>query len=79
MAFVIGLSAGATVLVGQAWGAKNVEKVRCVVGSTLYMTLIGGTLIAFLGVFYQIYSVGFGYSTRCTAFISSLCPVDVGW
>ena len=26
MAFVIGLSAGATVLVGQAWGAKNVEK-----------------------------------------------------
>lgn len=52
MAFVIGLSAGATVLVGQAWGAKNVEKVRCVVGSTLYMTLIGGTLIAFLGVFF---------------------------
>lgn len=51
MAFVIGLSAGATVLVGQAWGAKNVEKVRCVVGSTVYMTLIGGTLIAFLGVF----------------------------
>ena len=52
MAFVIGLSAGATVLVGQAWGAKNVEKVRCVVGSTVYMTLIGGTLIAFLGVFF---------------------------
>lgn len=52
MAFVIGLSAGATVLVGQAWGAKNVENVRCVVGSTLYMTLIGGTLIAFLGVFF---------------------------
>ncbi|QPF37818.1 MATE family efflux transporter [Acinetobacter sp. TTH0-4] len=52
MAFVIGLSAGATVLVGQAWGAKNVEKVRCVVGSTLYMTLIGGILIAFLGVFF---------------------------
>lgn len=52
MAFVIGLSAGATVLVGQAWGAKNVEKVRCVVGSTVYMTLIGGTLIAFLGIFF---------------------------
>jgi len=35
MAFVIGLSAGATVLVGQAWGAQNIQKVRCVVGSTL--------------------------------------------
>ena len=26
MAFVIGLSAGSTVLVGQAWGARNLEK-----------------------------------------------------
>lgn len=50
MAFVIGLSAGATILVGQAWGAQNIEKVRCVVGSTLFMTLIGGSIIAFLGV-----------------------------
>lgn len=50
MAFVIGLSAGATVLVGQAWGAQNIEKVRCVVGSTLFMTLIGGSVIALLGV-----------------------------
>ena len=50
MAFVIGLSAGATVLVGQAWGAQNIEKVRCVVGSTLFMTLIGGSMIALLGV-----------------------------
>ena len=50
MAFVIGLSAGATVLVGQAWGAQNIEKVRCVVGSTLFMTLIGGSIIALLGV-----------------------------
>ena len=52
MAFVIGLSAGATVVVGQAWGAKNVEKVRCVVGSTLFMTLIGGSIIALLGVLF---------------------------
>ena len=50
MAFVIGLSAGATVLVGQAWGAQNIEKVRCVVGSMLFMTLIGGSIIALLGV-----------------------------
>ena len=53
MAFVIGLSAGATVLVGQAWGAQNIQKVRCVVGSTLFMTLIGGSFIAILGVIFS--------------------------
>ncbi|OTG64263.1 MATE family efflux transporter [Acinetobacter silvestris] len=52
MAFVIGLSAGATVLVGQAWGAQNIEKVHCVVGSTLFMTLTGGSAIALLGVIF---------------------------
>lgn len=41
LAFVIGISAGTTVLVGQAWGAQNLEKVRCVIGSTLFITLIG--------------------------------------
>ncbi|WOE41504.1 MATE family efflux transporter [Acinetobacter chinensis] len=50
LAFVIGISSGATVLVGQAWGAGNTEKVRCVVGSTLFMTLIGGSIIAITGV-----------------------------
>lgn len=52
MAFVIGLSAGSTVLVGQAWGAQNIEKVRCVVGSTLFMTIIIGCIIASLGVYF---------------------------
>ena len=46
---MIGISAGTTVLVGQAWGAQNIEKVRSVIGSTLFMTLIGGTIIAILG------------------------------
>lgn len=50
LAFVIGLSAGSTVLVGQAWGAQNIEKVRAIVGSTLFMTLIGGCIIAIFGV-----------------------------
>lgn len=49
LAFTIGISAGTTVLVGQAWGAQNIEKVRSVVGSTLFITLIGGTIIAILG------------------------------
>jgi Na+-driven multidrug efflux pump len=67
MAFVIGLSAGSTVLVGQAWGAQNIEKVRAVVGSTIFMTLIGGSFIAFLGVFLrdQFYRLWVSMKTSC--------------
>ena len=53
LAFVIGLSTGATILVGQAWGAKDLSKVRCVVGSSLFMTLVGGIVIACLGVLFS--------------------------
>src|SRR5690606_9494206 len=28
MSFIIGLSSGATVLIGQAWGARNIDKVK---------------------------------------------------
>jgi putative MATE family efflux protein len=52
LAFVIGISAGTMVLVGQAWGAQNLEKVRAVIGSTLFMTLIGGSIIAVLGLIF---------------------------
>jgi Na+-driven multidrug efflux pump len=45
--FVIGLSTGATVLVGQAWGAKDIEKVRTIVGALLFMTLIVEPLLPF--------------------------------
>lgn len=53
LAFIIGLSAGTTVLVGQAWGAKDLDKVHSFVGSTLYMTLIGGSVFAFIGVIFS--------------------------
>ncbi|MCH7394691.1 MATE family efflux transporter [Acinetobacter dispersus] len=52
LAFVIGISAGSTVLIGQAWGAQNLEKVRSVIGSTVFMTLIGGSIIAVLGLIF---------------------------
>lgn len=52
MAFIIGLSAGTTVLVGQAWGAQDIRKVRSIVGATLFMTIIGGCTIALLGVIF---------------------------
>lgn len=49
LAFVIGLSAGTMVLIGQAWGAQDLDKVRSIVGSTLFLTLVGGIVIAVLG------------------------------
>ncbi|MEF3822171.1 MATE family efflux transporter [Acinetobacter baumannii] len=52
LAFIIGISTGTTVLVGQAWGAQNIEKVQSVVGSTLFMTIIGGIITAIIGVFF---------------------------
>ena len=52
LAFIIGLSAGCTVLIGQAWGARDHDKLKRIIGSTLFMTLIGGTLIAIFGVYF---------------------------
>ena len=53
MAFIIGLSAGATVLVGQAWGKGENEQVQAITGATLFMTLIGGSIIAAVGVYFS--------------------------
>lgn len=52
MAFIIGLSAGATVLVGQAWGKGENERVQKITGATLFMTIIGGVVIAVLGAWF---------------------------
>jgi putative efflux protein, MATE family len=49
MSFIIGLSAGSTVLIGQAWGARNIDKVKQVTGTTLAATLVLGLLVAIFG------------------------------
>jgi putative MATE family efflux protein len=49
IAFIIGLSAGATVLIGQAWGARNVDKVKEIAGTTLTVTFFLGVLVAIFG------------------------------
>jgi putative MATE family efflux protein len=49
ISFVIGLGAGASVLIGQAWGAGEPEKVRAVAGTTLTVALLGSALIAVFG------------------------------
>jgi putative MATE family efflux protein len=49
MSFIIGLSAGSTILIGQAWGARNLDKVKQVAGTTLAATLVLGAIVAVAG------------------------------
>ena len=49
ISFVIGLGAGASVLIGQAWGAREPEKARAVAGTTLTVALFGSAAIAIFG------------------------------
>jgi len=49
ISFVMGLGSGATVLIGQAWGAKQPERVRAIAGTTLSVGLLGGLAVALFG------------------------------
>ena len=48
-AFVVGLSMGATVLIGQAWGAGERDKVKAIAGTTLAIALLLATTVALFG------------------------------
>lgn len=52
IAFVIGLSAGTTVIVGQAFGANDHASLRRAVGSSLFLSVWLGALIALIGLIY---------------------------
>jgi len=49
IAFTIGLGAGASVLIGQAWGARQRDKARAVAGTTLTVGVLFGLLVAVFG------------------------------
>lgn len=49
MSFLIGLSAGSTILIGQAWGARNLDKVKQVAGTTLAAAIVLGLVVAVVG------------------------------
>lgn len=51
IAFVIGLASGSTVLIGQAWGAENLLKVKQVSGTTIAISFLAGMVVALLGGF----------------------------
>src|SRR4051812_10264830 len=48
-AFVMGLSTGATVLIGQAWGAGERDMVKAVAGATLAIALVLALSVALFG------------------------------
>jgi putative MATE family efflux protein len=45
----MGLGSGASVLIGQAWGAKQPERVRQIAGTTLTVGILGGLVVALFG------------------------------
>jgi len=49
IAFIIGLGAGASVLIGQAYGARQHEKVKAIAGTALTVALVAGLAIALFG------------------------------
>lgn len=49
ISFIIGLGAGSSVLIGQAWGAGRRDKVKAIAGTAFSVALAGGVLIAILG------------------------------
>ncbi|MGN6411210.1 MAG: MATE family efflux transporter [Nitrobacter sp.] len=49
ISFIIGLGAGSSVLIGQAWGARATGKAKAIAGTTLALTLLGGGVIAIGG------------------------------
>ncbi|HVY51716.1 MAG TPA: MATE family efflux transporter, partial [Devosia sp.] len=52
MSFIIGLASGSTVLIGQAWGARDQLKVKQIAGTTLTVTFLGGLVVAILGGYF---------------------------
>ena len=49
ISFLIGLASGASILIGQAWGAKNLLKIREIFGTALSVTFLGGLVVAVVG------------------------------
>ncbi|MDM0118562.1 MATE family efflux transporter [Variovorax sp. J2L1-78] len=49
IAFTIGLGAGASVLIGQAWGARDIAKVKAIAGTTLTVGIAFGLVVAVFG------------------------------
>ena len=49
ISLVIGIGAGASVLIGQAWGAREPHKVKAIAGTALALGLLLGAVVALFG------------------------------
>ncbi|EEM56569.1 MATE family efflux transporter [Bacillus thuringiensis serovar mexicanensis] len=49
VSFVIGIGSGSSILIGQAFGARNEERLKAIVGTTLTFTFILGVILAIVG------------------------------
>ncbi|MEF7557503.1 MATE family efflux transporter [Bacillus thuringiensis] len=49
VSFVIGIGSGSSILIGQAFGARNEERLKATVGTTLTFTFIIGVILAIVG------------------------------
>lgn len=49
VAFVIGVSSGSTILIGQAFGARNEERMKAIMGTSLTFLCLLGTVLAIIG------------------------------
>lgn len=49
ISFMIGLGSGAAVLIGQAWGAKELDRVKAIAGTTLTVGICAGLTVALFG------------------------------
>ena len=52
ISFIVGLASGSTVLIGQAYGARNIEKVKQVTGTTITAAFLLGIVVAAIGLFF---------------------------
>jgi putative MATE family efflux protein len=52
LATVIGLASGATVLIGQAWGANDRQRVRTIAATAVAMALIAGLVVSLAGALF---------------------------
>lgn len=49
MAFIIGIASGSSILIGQAWGAKDTDLVKRITGNSIAIVLLLGIVIAVVG------------------------------
>ena len=74
IAFTIGLGAGASVLIGQAWGAREPDKARAVAGTTLTVGVLFGLCVAvFGGAFTEPMLTRAGHAARHPGRRHALC------